>query len=50
MKDKIQKLAGLNQEMIELIKEQKMDEVVEKMAEIQILTKEMDEAVETTQA
>lgn len=47
MKDKIQKLAGLNQEVANLIKEEKMDEAIEKIAEIQELTKEMDEAVET---
>lgn len=48
MKDKIQKLAGLNQEVVELIKEEKMDDAVEKLAQIQELTKEMDEAsVET---
>lgn len=47
MKDKIQKLAGLNQEVVDLIKTEKMDEAVEKLAEIQELTKEMDEAVET---
>lgn len=46
MKDKIQKLASLNQEVTDLLKEEKMDEVVEKLAEIQVLTKEMDEAVE----
>jgi len=48
MKDKIQKLTGLNQEVVELIKEEKMDEVVEKLAEVQALTKEMDDEVETT--
>lgn len=48
MKAKIQKLAGLNQEVVELIKEEKMDDVVEKLAEIQVLTKEMDDEVEET--
>lgn len=48
MKEQIQKLAGLNQEVVNLIKEEKMDDAVEKLAEIQELTKEMDEkAVET---
>lgn len=43
MKEQIQKLAGLNQEVVDLIKEEKMDDAVEKLAEIQELTKEMDE-------
>jgi uncharacterized protein with von Willebrand factor type A (vWA) domain len=47
MKDKIQKLASLNQEVVDLLKEEKMEDVVEKLAQIQELTKEMDEAVET---
>ena len=47
MKDKIQKLAGLNKEVVDLIKEEKMDDAVEKLAEIQELTKDMAEAVET---
>lgn len=48
MKDKIQKLAGLNKEVVDLIKSENMDQAVEKLAEIQELTKEMEEsAVET---
>lgn len=48
MKEKIQKLAGLNKEVVDLIKSENMDQAVEKLAEIQELTKEMEEsAVET---
>lgn len=48
MKDKIQKLASLNKEVVDLIKGENMDQAVEKLAEIQELTKEMeDSAVET---
>lgn len=48
MKAKIEKLATLNQEVVELLKGEKVDEAVEKLAEIQELTKEMgDEAVAT---
>lgn len=47
MKEQIQKLAGLNKEVVDLVKEEKMDEVVEKLAEIQELTKEMEENAET---
>lgn len=42
MKQQIQKLAGLNKSVVDLIKEEKMDEVVAKLAEIQELTKEME--------
>lgn len=48
MKEKISKLASLNQEVVDLLKEDKKDEAIEKIAEIQTLTKEMEEsAVET---
>lgn len=48
MKEKIQKLANLNKEVVDLIKGENMDQAVEKLAEIQELTKEMEEsAVET---
>lgn len=48
MKEKIQKLASLNKEVVDLIKNEDMDKAVEKLAEIQDLTKEMEEsAVET---
>lgn len=47
MKEKIQKLTSLQNEVVDLLKEEKMDQVVEKQAEIQELIKEMDEAVET---
>ena len=50
MKKKIQKLAELNKQVVDLVKEEKTDEVVEKLAEIQELTKEMEESADATPA
>ena len=50
MKDKIQKLADLNKEVVELLKEAKTDEVISKMEEIAKVTEEMTAEVEQTEA
>lgn len=50
MKDKIQKLADLNKEVVELLKEAKTDEVITKMEEIAKVTEEMTAEVEKTEA
>ena len=44
MIEKIEKLASLNQEVVELLKLEKLDEAVVKLAEVQELTKEMVES------
>lgn len=50
MKQQIQKLASLNKSVVDLIKEEKMDEVVAKLSEIQELTKEMETLADATPA
>lgn len=47
MKEKIQKLATLNKEAVDLLKAEDFDGAVAKHAEIQELTKEMEESAET---
>ena len=42
MKQKIQKLAGLNKEVVDFLKDGKMGEAVEKLAEVQEATKELE--------
>lgn len=42
MKQKIQKLAGLNKEVVDFIKDGKMEEAVAKLAEVQTITKELE--------
>jgi len=44
MNEQIQKLATLNNEVVELLKSEDMDGAVEKLAQVQELTKEMGEA------
>jgi len=42
MKQKIQKLAGLNKEVVDFLKDGKMEEAVAKLAEVQEVTKELE--------
>jgi len=46
MKEKILKMAELNKEIVSLIKEEKMDEVIEKSEEVAKLQKELEEEAE----